>query len=56
MKYKVEVSRSAFANATFIVEADSELDAQMKGLDKAHNHEFSEHSATYEVEYVEEYE
>lgn len=52
MKYTVLVIRTSYGNREIEVEADSEEGAREKALEEAGNHEFSEHTAEYEVDYV----
>lgn len=51
-KFEVVVTRTSFATATIEVEAENENQAKEKALAAAGNHEFSEHAADYEVEFV----
>jgi len=54
MKFNVNVSRSSFSEADFEVEAESYDEAEIKALDLAKNHEFSEYESEYNVEAIDE--
>jgi hypothetical protein len=51
-KYKVGVSRTAYAFNYIEVEATSEEEAEMKALECAGDYNYSEHDADYAVEGV----
>lgn len=52
MKYKILVTRIAYSSIEFDVEAENEVEAREKALDKAYNTEFSEGNADYETEII----
>ena len=52
-KFKVIVTRTAYASREFIVEAESEGEASIKALDSAGGEVFSEKDADYNVDRLE---
>ncbi len=53
-KFKVLVTRIAYASHSIEVEAESELEARELAIDEAGNLEFREHSSDYVVDAMEE--
>jgi hypothetical protein len=54
--FKIEVTRISYGYQTFEIEADSREAAEAAAIEAAHNEVFSETSAEYEIESVEELE
>lgn len=52
MKYEVGVIRIGYGHTSFIVEADSEEQAGERALEEAGDHEFTENSSDYELDYT----
>ena len=55
-RFKVMVTRTAYALTEIEVEAENKVDAEEKTLQEAKNKVFSESSAEYEIEFIEEVE
>jgi len=49
-EYTVTVTRISYGYITISVKAPSKKEARKQALDEAGNHEFSEHSADYEID------
>ena len=53
-KYKVGITRTGYSFREFEIDTENPHKAFNTSLDLAKNHEFSEHSSNYRIDYVEE--